>query len=202
MRPLVALFPAVLLVAAACGAPPSGALVGDGTVRHAPAGGEWAEVAPGRVPFGNSDTLEAFGGPARLLVACVLPLSGAATIDGEPAAGQAVVELSAGAQLRRRSGSMFELLSGTATVRTGPLKTRLVIFHGPAFVEVHEGHADNGAGVELRAIAGAETLRIDVVKGAAQLLTPVLTPKDLHEVKLAAGESAVAKRGAKPAKVE
>lgn len=190
------------LLASACGAPPAGAVVRAGSVRHAPAGGEWTDVAPGGVVFGDGDTLEAHGGPARLLVACVPPLGGGAAMEGDPDRGQAVVELSDGARLRRRSGSMFDLQSGTAVIRTGPLATRLVVFHGTVFAEVHEGHPDNSAGVELRATAAGETLRIDLIRGAAQLLTPVATPKDLHQVKLSAGESAAAAPGEKPSKVE
>ena len=109
-------------------------------------------------------------------------------------------ELSDGAELRRRRGSLFELVSGSAEVRSGPLATRLVIFHGPVFVEVHEGQDENTAGVTLNLRVDGEALTVEVVKGAVQLATPVATPKDLQQVKLAEGESATAKPGEKPTK--
>ncbi len=191
---------ALVVAVSACGAAPSGALVGDGSIQLRERGGDWTNVAPGPVPFGDGDALRAEGGAARAVVACVQPLSGRATLEGKPVAGHAVIELADGARLMRRRNSLFDLLSGSVDVHTGPLRTRLVIFHGDVFAEIHETQDENAGGASFRAAADGDALRIEVTKGRVQLLTPVTKPNDLHQVNLVAGESATARPGESPKK--
>lgn len=190
----------LILVAAACGAPPPGALVGEGAIQLRRSGGEWADVASGPVPFADGDTLRAGGSAVRAVIACVQPLSSTATLEGRVEAGHAVVELAGGTQLTRRRNSLFDLASGALHVRTGPLRTRLVIFHGPVFAEVYEIQDENAAGAEFRVTTDGDALRVEVTKGRVQMLTPVTKPNDLHQVNLLAGESATARPGESPKK--
>ncbi len=191
---------ALLVAAAACGSPPPGAAVAHGTIERRPAGGDWTAVTEGMVPFENRDSLRAVGGPAELVVACVPPLEMSDAADEGQGPGKALVLLSEGSTLRRRSDSLFDLLSGTADINAGPLKTRFVIFHGAVFLEVHAGHADNAKGVGLKASIEGDEMVVTLRRGAAQLLCPVANPKDLHEVKLMAGETAHAANGTAPYK--
>lgn len=196
--------PALLCVlACACGGAPPGAVVAaesGGGVFVTPKGGTPAPAQPGPVAFGDGDTLEARDGAAPVKVAVGLELDRHATYTERPARGTMNVVLEPGARLRRREGTVFDLLSGGFEARVGPPLRRVVVFHGDVFLEVHQDADANVNGARFRATGDGSALTVHVDEGEVLLHAPVSRPGDLHYAKLLAGEHATARPGAPPEK--
>jgi hypothetical protein len=185
---------ASVLCLAACGGPDIGAVVGSGDVVRRSADGEAAATGP--VPFGNGDRFVA-NDAAVVRVTCGGALHDRSSADGRPDAGLADLHLDAGTEVKRREGSAFDLVSGSMRLHAGPMKARVVFFHGTTFLEVP---TRNAKGVDLRASTDGDALTIAVTKGEVLLHSTGATEKELHFVTLGPGEAATASPGSKPQK--
>ena len=135
------------LATAACSAEIN-AVVGAGSVSLTPAGGESAAVS-GPVSFVDGTTLQADAEGARVRVALGGSVAGETTTGGDPAAGIVDFDLTNGSKLRRRAAAMFDLDEGIAHVRGGPMRMRVVVFHGTCFAEILPENNTEGVSVHL-----------------------------------------------------
>ncbi len=184
---------------AACGGDTMRAVAGAAPVTLV-RGGAAQHVQPGPIPFGDGDTLSSPADSAsQVRIACDPDTDPGSDISGAPRAGLADVTLEANTSLRRRQGSFLDLVQGAAHVTAGPLRRRLVLFHGTVFAEAHE---TNTSGVTFTARAEGSALTVSVERGELLLHAPGTTPKDLHYVTLGPGETATAEPGSEPKKLE
>jgi len=152
----------------------------------------------GAAQFGNGDVLVG-SAHASARVTCGGRLSEGSTADGRPAPGIADVMMFDSTRLKRREGSAFDLLEGQVTLTTGPVTSRIVVFHGTAFLEVPTTNRD---GVHVALSTDGAALKVLVEKGDVLLHSTGATEKELHFVRLGAGEAATATPGEKPRKLE
>lgn len=193
-RTLATLVLTAALALAACGGPGIGAVIGSGDVSVRTPDG--ATATSGAVPFGNGATVTA-ASAAVVRIAAGATLHAGSTYDGRPGPGLVDVHLEAGAELKRREGAAFDLLAGTVRIDSGPVTSRVVVFHGTTFLEVP---TKNGDGVDVRARVDGDALTVEVAKGEVLLHGTGATQKELHYVTLGPGEAATAAPGSKPEK--
>jgi hypothetical protein len=120
------------------------------------------------------------------------------TTSGDPGSGIIDFDLTDGSQLRRRDVTAFELASGIAHVRTGPISGRLIILHGVCYLSAAGG--DNPEGIDVHLITKGDQMKVEVVKGKVLLNATDAGQKNTVYITLEAGETSVARPGAEPEK--